>query len=430
MSLTKTGKTKGAIEGLILTTVGLSRDNPLTSAGEVAEAVDAYFGITIDASEVQRAIDVAIQRRTLIRASRSTALMLGPAPQAELDVRIADSRALEAAVRDEWSIELRAGGYASDEDGVSALWSCLRSYMAAAFRQHGALAVELLDANLSQGDSDQESLGACLDAAIRLAGLEQDRDNAAEAVRSFFKTTTTQRARYVVQLLDATFTFFALTVNEATADFLNQSLKPLDLFLDTNFIFGLLGIHENPLSEASRELVSFVRSHNLPFKLYVHERTLKEIDATMSFVAERLVGRRWTPELSRAALLTKTGTGVELAYHRLNAQSPVDPKIYLSKFDHIPELLADHGVKVYRVPPTEELPVKEKALLVAEYKHFVESRRPGKPKAYETIDHDICVWMSLQSRRRSARTALDAGALFLTNDVLFHHFDWRVLRKD
>lgn len=428
VSLTKTGKTRGAIDNLVITAIGLDTAESFRSPDEVASAVESLFGIVIGSSDVRRAIDGAVAGGRLVRARGTGELSLSLATRGQLDGRIADSRDLESAVREEWSLELRAGGYAAGEPEVDQLWSCLQNYMARAFRRHGAMAVELLDARLMLNDHDQESLVACMDGAISETGLAAERTKTAAAISTFFKTTTPTRARYVAQLLDATFTFFALTVNDATAAYLSQSLKPLSLFLDTNFIFGLLGIHENPLSEASRELVSFVRGHSFPFTFYVHERTLKEIAATLEHVADRLLGRRWSPELSRAAITTGTGTGVELAYHRLNAESPVDPKIYLSKFDHMVDLLKDHGVKLYRPPQTEVISVEEKALKIAEYMHFVETKRPGKPKPYEALDHDIVVWISLQRQRKRTQSALDAGALFLTNDVLFRNFDWKYLR--
>jgi hypothetical protein len=122
-------------------------------------------------------------------------------------------------------------------------------------------------------------------------------------------------------------------------------------------------------------------------------------------------------------------TGVEQTYHRLNAETPIDPKVYLSKFDHIIDLLGDYGVKVYRVSQHEQYSVQEKGELIAEYDHYVNEHRTN-PKPYEALDHDICVWLTLQTKRSQARAALDAGALFLTNDVIFHNFDWRVLRRE
>ena len=429
VSLSRTGKMKSAVENLVNTTIGLCSDPPLTSADGVVEAVQVFFGIDVPPADVQRVLDAGVAAKWLIRARGTGAVTLGAATRAEVEGRGRRSHELEAAVRSEWSIELLASGLAVDEAEVGKLWCCLRSYMARAFRQHGAMAVQLLDATVPVEEAGQESLGTFMDEAICEEGQGLDREHARAAISSFFKTTTPDRARYVAQLLDATFTFFALTGIDAAGDYLSRSLSPLALFLDTNYIFGLLGIHENPLSEASKELISFVRSNGFPFTMYVHERTVREIEATMAAVSDRLLSRRWTPDLSRAAVATHAGTGVELSYHRLNAQSPVDPKVYLSKFDHVVDLLADFGVQLYRVTSDEGYSVEEKGALIAEYEHFVNKWRPGKPKPYDAIDHDITVWLTLRTKRNKTKSALDAGALFLTNDFLFRSFDWRVLRK-
>ena len=39
----------------------------------------------------------------------------------------------------------------------------------------------------------------------------------------------------------------------------------------------MLDLNESPLKEASLELVEVVRKYKLPFKLYYHEETLKEL---------------------------------------------------------------------------------------------------------------------------------------------------------
>jgi hypothetical protein len=427
VSLTRTGKTRAAIDNMVVTVLALD-DGRLRSAGDVAKALDAFFGLSISDRDVQRSVDTHLLTGRLVRQRHSSRLTLATPTLLEIMERIEASKALETAVKAEWSIELRAEGLASDEADLESLWSCLRCYMAKAFCQHGALTVQLLDPRVLSHDAELTNLSTCMDGAISEGGFGSDRGRARAALSSFFKTTTLARARYIAQLLDATFTFFALTVNDATAAYLKESLTPLALFLDTNYIFGLLGIHENPLSEASKELISFIRDHGFPFTLYVHERTIKEIQATMAAVSDRLLGRHWTPALSRAALATRTGTGVELTFHRLNAQHPLDPKVYLSKFDHIIDLLTDHGVKLYRVPQHEGYTLEQKGQLIAEYAHYVDQWRPGKPKPYDALDHDICVWLTLQTKRTGAASALDTGALLLSNDVLFRNFDWRVLR--
>jgi hypothetical protein len=249
-------------------------------------------------------------------------------------------------------------------------------------------------------------------------------------VRRFFSDTTPSRTAYLAQLLNATFTFFALTVDEIASQYLRSKLKPLSIFLDTNFIFGLLNLHVNPLEDVSAELISLIREHNLPFKLYYHTETLAEIRRTLDATHDFMRQFRYSQAVSRAAVSTGRVSGVELRYHEVNCKSPASVDDFFAKYSHVPELLKSLGCVVFR-PNTRETPtVDQKGPLIAEYDDFVKKVRPGRPKAYPALDHDIVVWWTINVRRAAASgTMLDAGALFLTADYLFYRFDWQRLRK-
>ncbi len=298
------------------------------------------------------------------------------------------------------------------------------------FRQHGALAVELLRPGAAGDSGSTNGLTTLLSAALRQQGLERTPD-AEAAVNSFFRTSTPARSRYVSQLLDGTFTFFALSVSDATAEFLRGQLPSTRLFLDTNVVLGMLDLHENPLQEATVELLAFLKKHKLPYHLYVHERTLKELRELVERSSSRLTGRRFTPELSRAVNewsdRTTRLTGIERRYHIMNAVQPLEPQVFLSKFQHLEELLGEHGVKIYR-ESLPDLDVNTKGEYIAEFEHFL-SERKRKARPYAARDHDIMLWMSLQRQRRRATNALKTGALLLTNDFALFEFDSRFLRR-
>lgn len=253
------------------------------------------------------------------------------------------------------------------------------------------------------------------------------------AIKAFFESSTPARTKYLAQLLDNTFTFYAVSIHEAAARYM-RALPALTLFFDTNFIFGLLGLHTNSLGDVGKELISFIRENKFPFKLYFHEETLAEIQRTIAGIGRRLVDQRWPQQISRAAVSNKrllgALTGVEYRYHALNAVHPVDPKDFLSKYKHVEQLLDEYGIKLYREPfNTPAVPTEDRGELIAEYEAFVDVRRPNDPKPYEALDHDIRVWLAVQGKRTAGgATPIDGGALFVTLDLLFHAFDRQYLR--
>jgi hypothetical protein len=196
---------------------------------------------------------------------------------------VTDASELEASVKEEWltSIEppARESAVTSEQ-----LWACLRAYLAKVLARHGAESILLLDPHATTS-SGRTSLSALQAAALRECGVGADSQYTKEAIAAFFTKPTAARTKYVAQLLDGTFTFFALSADTATEEYLNRALPALSIFLDTNFIFGLLELHENPLDSVSRELLDFIGSQRFPFRIYYHERTLDEIRRTLGSLA-------------------------------------------------------------------------------------------------------------------------------------------------
>jgi hypothetical protein len=428
LPLTQTGKVREVVDSLVLTCFGVDQGLELRTAASVVEALDAYFGLELDTVDVQLAIDRLVTSGQLVSDRAGTRFLLAPDTKAEVEQRIEDGQRLEKTVRDEWTAELRGRGL-SDPDAEN-LWACLRAYMAKAFCQHGALTVELLDPAALASPAESAGLRSLLDAAIEEMGSSLNLDTIRREVSDFFETSNAERSRYVAQLLDATFTFFALQVDNATASYLRDRLKSLKLFLDTNFIFGLLDLHVNPMREISKELIAFIKAQGFPYTLHYHERTLKEFHESVDRAAERLRSRRWSSSLSGAACRSPQVTGIELAYHALNAETPTDVDVFLSKFNHVEELLGDYGVKLYRVASELPTEAEQRALLVAEYLEYANDLRPDRPKPYVSADHDMAVLMTLEGLRQRGKSILDVGALFVSVDVRLWRFDLSQRRVD
>jgi hypothetical protein len=191
----------------------------------------------------------------------------------------------------------------------------------------------------------------------------------------------------------------------------------------------MLDLQENILQDACAKLLETIRVNNYPFQLYYHERTLRELNEIRNAIESSLSARRYSPQLSRGfvqyAEARGAGYAVDLHFHRLNAGAEIDVEAFLSRFNHIEELLAANGVKIYR--QSQELDTFTKGMYVAEFEHLLKQIRPARPRRYEARDHDVVLWMSLQRMRTSSKSALRSGALLLSNDRALQTFDKRFL---
>lgn len=295
------------------------------------------------------------------------------------------------------------------------------------FREHGVETIALLQPPGTTPDLG--GLQSWVAEAAKSAGLGGKEKLVRSTLELFFNSHSEAKDEYLAQLLDSTFTFYALTLDDATASFLRGTLPAISIFLDTNFIFGLLGLHDNPLNDVSSELIAVIQERKFQVKLYYHERTLKEIEQTLFAVGQRLRNRRWQQALSRGAAQAGTLSGVELRYHRLNAEHPIDPDIFLSKYEKVPALLDEFGVAIYRSTETKA-EEEQRWALAAELGDLLQKWRPGRPRRYEAIDHDVTLWRTVRGIRRTERPTLASGALILTVDRILHRFDRHRARSE
>jgi hypothetical protein len=427
-ALTREGKTRAAIDSLVVTVLALDPTFAPTTATEVRDALNSVFGLKFAEATIQSSIDRKLTNRQLLRDRVSKRLTLEPGVRREVEAHINTAERLEKEVRDEWFSSLDTEEPLTPAEQEE-LWDGLRSYMARAFQRHGIETMVLLDPSQPVSDESKDNLSTYLEEATIKCCKQVPHESAIKWISQFFVDATPLRTKYIAQLLDGTFTYFALTIDDATSTYLKEGIRDLSLFLDTNFIFALLNLHTSPLNDVSQELIETIKEQKLPFKIYYHEETLLELRRTIGSIADGLKGRHWTQALSGAALKTGIVSGLEQKYHQLNAESPIDPEIFFSKYEYIEELLKEQGFKIYRTNSTPELD-SERHHLVAEYKNFIDTHRPARPKGYAALNHDIAVWQTIKHLQRKGASVFESGAFLLTTDFYLYRFDWQKLRDN
>jgi hypothetical protein len=260
VALSRDVQVEGVVDGLVITVLTLDARIQARTAVDVVPAVDTYFGIKFAEKDLQGSID-RLERTGRLQRARGSILTPAAAVQAETSQRIADAHQLEATVKEEWLNAFWETHPGRDAIADEELWECLRAYMARAFERHGAQTTLLLAPTADLPADIDKTLGTYLKEAIARKCRTVSAETARTAIRQFFMRTTVARSRYIAQLLDGTFSFFAICVDETTSAFLKSAIRPVSIFLDTNFVFGLLKLHDNPLNEVSEELVNAIREH-------------------------------------------------------------------------------------------------------------------------------------------------------------------------
>ncbi|MEW2285578.1 hypothetical protein [Streptomyces sp. NPDC047841] len=428
-AISGTGRSQQVVDGLLPVAM-VYGDGPWREPEDWISAIESLFGLSLPEADILAARDRAVQAKTLIYSTfRSQYVLSSEAHGATMD-QIQSGEDLERRAQASWLAEVEH--FVSDQSS-DALWSCLLAYAGKAFLSHGMDAVRLLDPSASEfadltGTDAPEAL---LKAALSESGLADSLlPEISQAIAVFFDGRNVDRVEYVSELVNSTFNFLALGLDDETRGSLAKNAPALTIFVDTNVIYSIIGAHANPHDAISTELFALLKENELPFKVFYHEKTLNELEKTMSAAGDRLRQLHYTPALSRARLsYPRAMSSIEMRYHQLNSEVATSVDIFLGRYSNLPLLLAQQGFTIFRESDTSQEESRKRAELVAEYKAYMADKYPShREKPYATLDHDVAVWLATANRQKPrGKGPLFSGALLVSADNILRRFDRDVL---
>jgi hypothetical protein len=138
------------------------------------------------------------------------------------------------------------------------------------FRRHGIQAAGLLHPPLVQVPGQAEnSLTADLGSILHTDVPAQHRAQMREALLAFLRPSLDQPTvlpQYISRLSNAAYNFYSLQAPPEVAMALRGHLEPLVVFLDTNFLMGILDLHVSSQVQLSKKLINASHGHNVPFR--------------------------------------------------------------------------------------------------------------------------------------------------------------------
>jgi hypothetical protein len=424
-SIVAIGKTKGAdetLKELMLHCIVFLPEDEFIVAKDFARTISGLFGLSIAEPDIQFAIDQLLTTNTLVRSATGK-LVLPETVRKSIRDNIDAAYSLEAKVREGWQAEI--ANLSPDLD-LKLIWAALRRYLSNAFQRHGIQTVLLLDSSIDIPQEYSESLSSILDGVLAY-DIPSDQIPIVKKVISDFMATSgnyPERAKYIAELADGAFNYFALAVAPSSANQLRKNLNPLMLFLDTNFLFGALDLDVNPRVAIAIELLGAIRKYNLPFELRSHDETVKELLSSINNYAGKLGSRQWSRSISRAAITSKFLSGVELRYHQKYLEDGIDVESFFKPYKHADLILKQKNIIIYH--PQDER-INERAALIEEYSAFLKKRK--QEKTYKKMNHDMTVLDIVRQLRSESTSTLDAKALFITCDYTLYKFDWETSKK-
>ena len=420
VELSKAGWRTRALRRLLLATT--VRYPAGASAETVYKAASAGVPGALVRAEVESLLDSLVSRGFLIRLGNDK-FKLSEDTQHEFQNRMqqAERRALEVQ-------QCFQQAFSHLPDGVEITWpTFLTRFLEPLVSELGAKTYHMLTGQ--QVSVEGTSAHARFIAAFRNA----DQAIVCESISRFLDPNADAVRQYVLRLLNTAFLVQALALPKGAMDQLLQRARRrlrLRVFVDTNFMFSLLGLHVNPADDVVHALHDVIARmpSRIDVKLYMLSSTMEEARETIARYAANLSAAYRSRKVIAAIRQGTTNlSGIPLTYFReaFKGTQPISAKDYFAPYlNNFVDVARSKGIELYNTP-VDYLREDQEVIDDLNDQLEREKQRPEeRRKSYKTLLHDMILW-HFTRRQRPAQidSPLDAEAWVATIDGRLLGFD-------
>jgi len=256
------------------------------------------------------------------------------------------------------------------------------------------------------------------------------------AVGRFLNPNDSEVRDYVLRYLNAFFYLEALRLSESALNSITQTTEPrFKVFLDTNFVFSMLDLHDNPANEAAESLKVLLQhlDQDVTAEMFVLPTTLDEAKRVLANARSQLTELRLPPNLAQAGKDAGV-SGIALRFiERVAKQGG-----HLSASTYFAPYLSDligclrrEGVEIYNERMhgyATRQDITDDILSELEYE---ETHHASTAKGYKQVEHDVILWHFVRDKRPAAlETPVNADFWVVTIDYRLLSFDRRKRTAD
>ncbi len=416
VALNDTGWWKDAIERLVLASAYTVGPSPRR---DVLDMVEESCGAAANSDQVVATLERLIAAGSLVEMDDS--LRVAEEVGAALSSHEQEVLDEETALRGRFELMAATHDLADRSDE---LWRVLETDVVLPIVAHmGARLYGLLARTQSNGNGDLET--------VMSSFTDQWGSDARQLFVDFLDPTDDATRRFVLRRLNAQYALDAAALPSETLDTLAQiESKPerVDIFLDTNFLLSILGLHDNPGDDVAKELLALVGDlrERVNLRLYVLPITIEETRRVLRDVIHRLSGFRGQANLAEAARRS-TSHGLTARYlaEASKSEGSLTAEDFFGPYESdLVTVLRSRSVELFNAD-LDELRVDQKVIDDIHDQVEVQERfRTKGAKPYDANLHDMVLWHFVERRRTSAvESPLQVTGWIATLDYGLMSFD-------
>lgn len=257
------------------------------------------------------------------------------------------------------------------------------------------------------------------------------------AVHSFLDPSNAAVRSYVLCLLNA---YLVLEAVSLSSDDLSavaaqlSSTPTFNVFVDTNFLLSILGLHDNPSNDAAQGLIRLSKAvaGHVKVRFYVLPLTLEETQRVLIANRDALRGLRLSAIMAQAAL-NRASSSIAIRFfdHVSKGGSPNSAEAYFEPYiNNLLTILRSNGAELFN-ENTDSYRTRQDVIddIALQMEYDKKNRDADRRKSYESLLHDTVLWHLAEDKRPERfDSPVEAGYWIVTLDHRLMGFD-RFKRK-
>jgi hypothetical protein len=332
----------GTLEELVVV-AALLNGGAFPNLGACQDGIKGLWGIELEIGEVRSVVDRLVEEARGVRIGGGFELT---ADEIAAKQEIADEMlAIEHEAFEEWRKTVFDLGPALSAGDFLTLCADLRAWLARVVARHGVESALILYPENPRAQKLFEELEALGLSFLPHRGgpLGRLRDR---AFQLFVRQPTETQRRFLANLLNTSFHQTVLSLDPAASQLIQERLAGHRVYLDTNFLYSVLGLSNASAVLAANRLLELTRG--LGYELAVTPWTIRELRTSLDSAKNRIT-RRPLPRRELADLMVKAGGDMGnfvTAFWKAYRDRGTQPKDFFEYFSHIESLLESHEIRV------------------------------------------------------------------------------------
>jgi hypothetical protein len=408
------------LEDLVLAAAAIN-DGHLDSIFECKLAFADLWGLEVEIDELRPVIKDLIERKRMEKQGngfRLSAEVLGL-----LNARARQWDETEDRAFREWELAVRTLRPGVSEEDMRLLRCDLREWLHEIIVRHGAEAAMLLYPEQERArrffqEVDARGFEKLPEHDVELCALRE------KALPLFIRGPTPDQRRFLAGLLNTSFYMCVLTIDPAAKNLVQEQMKGRRIYLDTNFLYAVLGAAPPDEVYSSRRLVKLCRE--LGFELAITPWTMNELRTSIGRARRAIEEQRQfiRPELAETMLRVSGDKGFSRFFWQAYNEKRTRPADVFDRLEHFDTELDRYDLK--EVTESCEAIARQEER-IRDYASLLNSERWPDQKDWVVLEHDAkCRLLVEQLRGAGNMRVSNARYWFLTYDGKLPRFARRV----